>query len=140
MKHQSEDKAAPKLPSDRSFGVLFGAIFIIGAGYFQLFSINKTLAIILFTAGVIFLIITMLSPVLLAPLNRAWFELGLLLGKIVNPIVLGFIFFIVITPIALIMKFAGRDALGLRRKKHVDTYWVDRNPMGPDSGSFNNQF
>lgn len=65
--------------------------------------------------------------------------LGILLGKIVNPLVLGVVFFIVITPIAVIMKLAGRDTLGLQ-KRRVNTYWIDRIPVGPDSQSFNNQF
>jgi hypothetical protein len=61
------------------------------------------------------------------------------LGKIVSPIVLGFIFFIIITPVAIVTKLAGRDALKLR-KQNVDSYWVDRSPPGPEPESFKEQF
>jgi uncharacterized membrane protein YedE/YeeE len=136
---QNTNVVLPKLPSERSFGMLFTACFLL-AGCYVLYKAHSTLlGIILIVVGVLFLIITILSPNLLASMNRAWFMLGILLGKIVNPLVLGVVFFIVITPIAVIMKLAGRDTLGLQ-KRRVNTYWIDRIPVGPDSQSFNNQF
>jgi hypothetical protein len=74
---------------------------------------------------------------LLAPLNRAWFGLSLFLGKVVSPIVLSIIFFVLIAPVALITRLFGRDAL-LLKKRQASTYWVDKESIEP--GSFKNQF
>ena len=83
--------------------------------------------------------ITFFAPVFLTPFNKAWYQLGLFLGKVVSPIVLGVIFFIVITPVAIVMKLAGRDALKLR-KQNISSYWIDRKPPGPEPESFKEQF
>ena len=85
------------------------------------------------------MILTLLAPQWLRPFNRAWFLLGELLGKIVSPIVLGVIFFLLITPVALVGRLLGRDELRLKRKP-VNSYWVDRTPPGPEADSFKNQF
>lgn len=92
-----------------------------------------------FIAAALFLVAALVRPSLLAPLNKAWFELGLLLGKIVSPIVLGAIFFLLITPVAICSRFFGRDQLRLKKQK-VNSYWVQREPIGPDAESFKNQF
>ena len=76
----------------------------------------------------------------IAPFNRAWFMLGILLGKIVSPIVLGVMFFLMITPVALLMRIKGRDVLRLRGMKDVSTYWVERGAAEPSASSFKNQF
>jgi hypothetical protein len=91
-------------------------------------------------AGGSFLVCALFFPTVLSPLNKAWFRLGLLLGKIASPIVLGAIFFLMITPVALLMRLGGRDVLGLRRKKSVSSYWIDRTASEPNSSSFKNQF
>jgi hypothetical protein len=65
--------------------------------------------------------------------------LGLFLGRFVSPIVLGILFFIVITPVAIATRLAGRDALKLR-KQDVDSHWIDRKPPGPEPESFKEQF
>lgn len=129
-----------KLPSERSFGYLFSAIIIILGAYLEHKSHSHSVAAALFLLGGILLAISLLKPALLSPLNRAWFVFGMLLGKIVSPIVLGAIFFLMITPIALLMRINGRDALGLRRKKEVATYWVERAAAEPNAASFKNQF
>jgi hypothetical protein len=76
---------------------------------------------------------------LLRPLNKAWYQLGLFLGRFVSPIVLGILFFIVITPVAIVMRLSGRDALKLRRQD-VSSHWIDRKPPGPEPESFKEQF
>jgi hypothetical protein len=73
------------------------------------------------------------------PLNKLWFGLGILLGKIISPIVLGIMFFILITPVALATRAFGRDELKLK-KRNLNTYWVSRNPAGPAKDSFKNQY
>jgi len=86
-----------------------------------------------------FSVATLLSPQLLAPLNRLWYGLGVLLGKIISPIVLGLIFFVLITPVSLVTRLFGRDELKMK-KRNVESYWVDRSPPGPPSDSFKNQY
>ena len=81
-----------------------------------------------------------LRPALLAPLNRVWNKLGLLLGKIVSPIVLGALFFLVITPSAIIIRWMGKDLLNLRRDPKAESYWLVRDPPGPAPESINDQF
>ena len=90
-------------------------------------------------AATILLCVTLFFPRLLRPLNKGWFELGLLLGRIVNPIVLGIFFFFVITPIAMVTRLFGRDELKTK-KRIVDSYWIERIPPGPKGESFNHKF
>jgi hypothetical protein len=132
-------KNPSNLPSNRTFGLLFIGVFaILGAyGLWKdwLGEVIKTFFII---SGVL-VIVTLLAPKLLTPFNKAWYQLGLFLGKVVSPIVLGILFFIVITPVALAMRLAGRDALKLR-KQNVESHWIDRKPPGPEPESFKEQF
>jgi hypothetical protein len=79
------------------------------------------------------------APRALRPLNKAWFWLGQLLGKVVSPIVLGIIFYGLLTPVAVAGRLLGRDELRLKRRP-VSSYWVERQPPGPESDSFNHQF
>ncbi len=79
-------------------------------------------------------------PALLAPLNKIWTKFGSILGKIVSPIVLGGLFFLVIAPAALIFRALGKDLLNLRRDPDVASYWLARNPPGPAPESINDQF
>lgn len=131
--------SSPKLPSERSFGLLFTVIFA-GVGVYGFFKgWAQGTAIAFFVAGFSFGLITILAPRFLAPLNKAWFQLGQLLGRIINPIVLSIIFFGLLTPVALITRLFGRDALKLRPRT-CSSYWVERNPPGPASDSFKNQF
>ena len=126
------------LPTNRKFGWFFAAIFALFAAYAHWKSWGEaaTIALILST---IFTVVSLVSPQLLSPLNRLWYGLGLLLGKIVSPIVLGMMFFLLITPISLITRLFGRDELKIK-KRSVDSYWVDRSPPGPPSDSFRNQY
>jgi hypothetical protein len=93
----------------------------------------------LYWLSFILLISTLLFPDRLLPLNNLWFGLGILLGKIISPIVLGIMFFILITPVALVARAFGRDELKLN-KRITKTYWTNRNPAGPDNDSFKDQY
>lgn len=128
-----------QLPSERTFGLVFTLIFFLLAAYNWVSDGFSLLAGIFFALTVLFLIGSFVMPKILRPLNRAWYQLGLLMGKVVSPIVLGVLFFLVITPVALVMRLVGRDALKIR-KQSVNTYWVDRAPPGPDPESFKEQF
>ena len=127
------------LPSNRTFGLLFIGVFAV-LGFYGLWQgWSHRIIQVYFAFSVLLMGFTLLAPVFLTPFNKAWYQLGLLMGKVVSPIVLGILFFLVITPVALVMRLAGRDALKIR-KQNVNTYWVDRAPPGPDPESFKEQF
>ena len=129
---------SPSLPSNRKFGLMFGA-FLFAAGIYAALYINILWTIIFISLATLFALLALVAPAWLALLNKLWFQLGLLLGRLVNPIVLGLIFFILITPVAIITKLFGRDEL-LINKRTVSTYWLERKPAGPKPESFKNQF
>jgi hypothetical protein len=127
-----------KLPSNLSFGWFFAAVFAVVAAY-AFWKTWATVALVALSLAVLFSAVTLLAPRLLAPLNRLWYGLGMLLGKIISPIVLGLIFFVLITPVSLVTRLFGRDELKMK-KRSVESYWVDRSPPGPPSDSFKNQY
>ena len=126
------------LPSNKKFGLFFSAIFVLIAVYVYL-KFRVEFAVFALTISTLFAIAAFLTPQILSPLNRLWFCLGLLLGKIVSPIVLALIFFVLITPVSLVTRLFGRDELKIK-KRTVESYWVDRSPPGPPSESFKNQY
>jgi hypothetical protein len=130
--------ARPQLPTNRKFGCFFSAIFAFLATYCYWRAWVEAAASVLILS-VVFATMTLVVPQLLNPLNRIWYGLGLLLGKIVSPIVLGLMFFVLITPISLFTRLFGRDELKMK-KRSVESYWVDRLPPGPSSDSFKNQY
>ncbi len=127
------------LPSERSFGFLFTLVFGILAGYRAYLGASNAITICFGLFALLLLIVTLAAPGILRPFNRAWFALGMLLGRIVSPIVLGIIFFGLITPTAVISRMLGRDELRLKRRVS-ETYWIIRDPVGPEPESFKNQF
>ena len=126
------------LPTNRKFGWFFATVFAaIGVWLFWRLSTNW--AFFFVVLSVVFAFITFAASHLLEPLNRFWYGLGMLLGRIISPIVLGLIFFVLITPVSLITRLFGRDELRIK-KRSVSSYWVDRIPPGPPSDSFKNQY
>ena len=97
------------------------------------------LALFLHVAG-IFLLLALAAPAFLGPLNRLWTKFGLLLHRIVNPVVLGLMFYIAVVPVALIMRLLGKDPLQRRFDPQADSYWQPRNPPGPAPKSMVDQF
>ena len=128
----------PKLPTNRNFGFFFTAVFsaVTAYAYWRGWS---TVNLVISIVAILFAAATLLSPQSLAPLNRLWYGLGMMLGKIISPIVLGFIFFVLITPVALVTRLFGRDELKTK-KRNVTSYWTDRSPPGPPSDSFKKQY
>ena len=113
-----------KISSNRSFGIVFSIFFLLvafypllndGPVYYWSLLISLT-----------FLILGLLNSKILSPLNRLWFKFGILLGKVVAPIVMGIIFFLVITPISILLKIFGKDVLKLKFNKNK-TYWINKN-------------
>lgn len=90
--------------------------------------------------GALFALAAILELALLHPLNRLWHRFGLLLGKIVAPLVLGIIFALVVTPIGLVRRLAGADSLRLKRDDDAKSYWIERDPPGPDPEHLPRQF
>lgn len=129
----------PVLPSDRKFGLTIGIACLFVAGWL-LFRHRGGVAW-LSGIGVLLIALALVAPALLRPLNLAWMKLGLALNAIVSPVVLGIVFFGAITPVALLMRARGRDALRLRADREAASYWVSREPPGPEPGqSFPRQF
>ncbi len=128
-----------ELPSNRKFGWLFTAIFSGLSAWLIFLSAHHIWALVFIALALVFALLTAVSPKLLTPLNFAWHKLGLLLGQIISPIVLGLIFFALITPVSLVTRLFGRDELKIK-KRAAETYWIDRSPPGPSSESFKNQY
>ncbi|MCC7487766.1 MAG: hypothetical protein IT529_22580 [Burkholderiales bacterium] len=127
-----------KISSERGFGWVFTAVFTIAAVWPALFG-SGIRWWSLVAAGV-FMVATLAAPSVLAPLNRLWLRFGLLLHRAMSPLVLGFMFFMVVTPLAWIMRLTGKDTLRLRRKPGDASYWINRDPPGPKPESLRNQF
>lgn len=137
--HEDLSRATPVMPgSDRAFGVQMSVIL----GLISAFGLWRhtswwpwtgTAAALLLAAGLLY------APAL-APLKLAWFKFGELLHKIVNPIVMGILFFVTVMPIGLLLRGAGKDLLRLRREPEADSYWISRQPPGPAPDTMRDQF
>ena len=123
-----------KIGSNRSFGIVFFIVFLLIAIY-QLLS-GESVRLWSLAIATIFFILGIINSSLLSPLNKIWFKFGLLLGRFISPLVMGLIFFLVVTPIALLMKLLKKDLLNLKFNKD-NTYWIVKS--GPKS-KMKNQF
>lgn len=126
------------LPSNKSFGLLFSFIFLLGAIYFY-FNYNIGLFIILLLISLIFLFLSYFYSKILYYPNLIWMTLAVILSKIINPIVMSVIFYLIITPTGLVGRLIGRDELRLKKYK-TDTYWKSRNSKFNKLKSFKEQF
>ena len=123
-----------KIASNRSFGIVFFIVFLLIALYPLINSDGiRMWSVIL---SLIFLVLGLLDSKILTPLNKIWFKFGILLGRIISPIIMGIIFFFVVTPIGLIMRILGKDLLNLKYNNNK-TYWIEK--TGPKS-KMKNQF
>ena len=120
--------------SNRSFGIVFFIVFLIIGTYPMLNEGDLRLWSLIFS--VIFLILGLLNSEFLTPLNKIWFKFGIFLGKIFSPLIMVLIFFFVVTPIGLLMRFIGKDVLNLKFNNDK-SYWVEK--KGPKS-KMKNQF
>jgi hypothetical protein len=139
MAHESYTRdEAVQSSSNRSFGLVFAGVFaliaflpLIAGGAARLWAVVLAVA---------FLIAGLTCPAVLAPLNRLWLRFGLLLHRVISPIVLGIMFFGVITPMGLLMRALGKDPLRLQLDKAAGSYWIARTPPGPAPETFKDQF
>lgn len=116
-----------EIPSNRKFGFFFTFVFLFAFGYF-LKNESTNLAYFFAILFIVFLIVTLVKADFLLPLNLAWMRFGLLLGIIVSPIILGIIFFGLITPYSIVMRLFGRDELILK-KYNLKSYWKSRDQI-----------
>ncbi len=112
-----------KVSSNKSFGIVFFVVFIIVAFYPLIY--NEEFRLWALVTAIIILILGLINSSILTPLNILWFKFGLLLGRIVSPIIMAFVFFCVVTPTGLIMKLFNKDLLNLK-KKDKKSYWIER--------------
>ena len=124
--------------SDRSFGIVMTVAFAV----MSLLSWWRDGHSWRWTGGIaaLFLVAALLYPAALKPLNRLWLKLGLLLHKVVNPIVMALVFFGTVLPTGLIMRALGKDPLRLKRQPDANSYWIERRPPGPARESMKDQF
>ena len=112
-----------KKSSNKSFGIVFFAVFII-IGFWPLQDVS-TYRIWAFVVAFMFLVLGLIDSKLLTPLNNLWFKFGIFLGKIISPLIMGMIFFFVVTPIAIIMRILKKDLINLKFN-NKKTYWINK--------------
>lgn len=124
--------------SNRSFGIVFAVVFVIVG----LWPLAAGAGVRLWAVGIagVFLALALGRPSLLAPLNRVWARLGLHLGKITNPLVTGLMFYLVVTPLGIVLRVLGKDPLRLRLEPGAKSYWIERRPPGPAGDTMRHQF
>jgi predicted membrane metal-binding protein len=131
-------KTPPKIPTDRSFGLTFAVVFTL-VGAWLLWKGNR-LAVPSFGVAAVFALLAFTVARVLHPLNVVWMHFGLLLNKIVSPVVMGVIFFLVFAPVGIFFRLTGRDALRRTFERDLPSYWIDRSPPGPDGKTLPRQF
>ena len=125
----------PKIGSNRSFGVVFFIVFFI-ISLWPLLNSND-IRIWSLVISIIFLILGLINSKLLSPLNKSWIKLGEILGVIIAPVVMALVYFVILTPLSLIVRLFGKDLLGLKLLKNKETYWIKRKK---NPGSMKKQF
>ena len=123
-----------KISSNRSFGIVFFIVFILIA-FYPLINQGE-IRIWSVLISFLFLILGIINSKILTPLNKVWFKFGIFLGKIISPIVMGLIFFLVVTPIAYLMRMLKKDLLNLKFSKN-NSYWIEKTDS---KSSMKNQF
>ena len=127
-----------KRGSDQSFGIVFAVVFLVIA-LWPLWreEAPRVWSLILAAA---FLGVALVRPALLGPLNRVWLAFGALLHRIVSPVVMAMLFYVMVTPIGLLMQLLGKRPIPLRFDRDRSSYWIERKPPGPAPDTMKNQF
>ncbi len=124
-----------KRSSNRSFGLLFFIVFLVIA--FWPLTKKSEINLYLISIALIFFVLGILNSKILSPLNKAWIKLGEILGRIVAPVVMAIVYFIILTPISLLVRLFGKDLIGMKFSNDIKSYWVKRKK---NLGSMDKQF
>ncbi len=124
-----------KRSSNRSFGLLFFLVFLVIA--FWPLTKKSEINLYLISIALIFFVLGILNSKILSPLNKAWIKLGEILGRIVAPVVMAIVYFIILTPISLLVRLFGKDLIGMKFSNDIKSYWVKRKK---NLGSMDKQF
>ena len=124
-----------KRSSNRSFGLLFFVVFLVIA--FWPLTKKSEINLYLISIALIFLVLGLLNSKILSPLNKAWIKLGEILGRIVAPVVMAIVYFIILTPISLLVRLFGKDLIGMKFSNDIKSYWIKRKK---NLGSMDKQF
>jgi saxitoxin biosynthesis operon SxtJ-like protein len=138
MVNEDKKQDAVEMGSERSFALVFAGFFSL-VGCWPLIHGNALRPWALAVAAV-FLLLGLLRPTMLRPLNIVWFKLSLLLAKIMTPVVMGLLYVTTIIPIGVVLRMRGKDLLALALQSDRNTYWIIRKPPGPNAGSMKRQF
>lgn len=130
--------SGPERGSDRGFGLVFMTVFLV-IGCWPLLKAGPVRLWALAIAA-LFLVVALIAPRLLSPLNWLWMQFGLLLGRIVSPIVLFLVYCVTVVPTGLLMRLVGKDPLHRKFDADAKTYWISRVPVGKPDRTMTNQF
>ena len=138
MIENTERSEAIEGSSDRVFGLVFAGVFSVVA----LWPLVQGEAIRLWAmlVAVAFLVLAIAIPRSLSQLNRLWMRLGLLMGRVVSPVAIGIVYYLTVVPTGLILRALGKDPLRLRFERELPSYWIKREPPGPNPKTMNDQF
>ena len=123
-----------KISSNRNFGIVFFIVFLIIALYPLIF--NENIRLWSLIISLVILILGLINSKILTPLNKIWFKFGIYLGKLISPIIMGIIFFFVVTPTGYVMRFLRKDILNLKYNNNK-SYWIEKNNL---KSNMKNQF
>ena len=127
-----------KLLDNRIFGLVFSAIFFVIA--FLPFILGGEYRLWALLVALVWAVPALFFPSILAPLNRLWAQFGLLMHKVVNPVLMALIFFLTVVPTGLVLKLLGKDPMRRKFDSNVDSYWISRDPQSLTKESFDDQF
>ena len=128
------DEEPVEVGSDRTFGCTVGSILIlIGATKAFVAGAAHPIACLAFAAGAVLLLLGIVAPSRLSKLNKIWLKVGTTIAKVINPIILAVLFFLLVTPMALVMRIVGKRPLRLAPDRMAATYWIEREPGGASS-------
>jgi hypothetical protein len=127
-------------PSEWSFGITIGMVLILVSVWLAWSKEHLLTALLVLALGAIHLSLAFLRPSALGPLNRLWFRFGLLIHRLVSPIVLGALFYIVFTPAGLLLRIVGHDFMRRRKKPQDQSYWIMESERTQNTHSMHNQF
>jgi len=135
------DEEPTKAGSDRAFGCTVGGmLMLIGATKAFVAGAISSVVCLIFASGALLLLLGIVAPSRLSTLNRVWLKVGTAIAKVVNPIILALLFFLVVTPMAFFMRIVGKRPLRLAADRTATTYWIEREPPAGEESSMKRQF